>query len=124
MGKNEVTDSRLLESRESKESKRLDNLIKIQEASRKAVLALRAKDRLTQSEEFDEAYMKDPSDFKESFNLKELREWIGSRKSELENMSYRRLREIAKNESITLWSRLSKEELISEIQSLPSRRSS
>lgn len=101
-----------------------DDLNKLRSEFHTRVLDARAMDRILRSREFQEAYdraidseIKELQFIIEDISPERLRSWMfdilyGS----LECLSHRRLREMAKRLNIFRWSRLSKPELIEEIE--------
>lgn len=102
---------------------------------RQKILNLRAFSRYASTDEFEEVFFSVKADIRnqvdaifDSADLDKLRAWVkANRKQSLETLSYRELRERAKNQNIFFWSRLSKDELVEALRAAsvqPSARSS
>lgn len=99
-----------------------DEVTSLREVVRDKVCRVRSFYRLVLADEFAEALISASVSVEQmeiyrtllsTFNYEGLKVWIKNNlPKELENMSYRKLRDMAKDRNIPRWSRLSREELI------------
>lgn len=98
--------------------------VRLQDKFHQRLLKFRSFNRILKSTDFEIAYENAVYDDKCELNEileraepKELKSWISKlTQSELETLSYRELRRRAQMANVHRWSRLSKEELIDELQ--------